>query len=287
MIVVADSGSTKCDWIIIRQDGEFIGTHTMGFNPFFHSTALIENELNANETLHKHRYQVSEVYFYGAGCSSEARNQIVAAALHAVFPTVNTIKVDHDLTGAALATAKDAPGIACIIGTGSNSCYFDGNKVHESVPALGFILGDEGSGAYFGKILLSKFLYNKLPADLHSALKERYDINKEKIFYHVYNQPNPNVYLASFMRFMSDHRDHPFFMEMIYKGLASFINIHVWCYENFREVPVHFVGSIAHYFREVLNEVAVNHRFTIGKIEQKPVEALARFHTREHIIQKN
>lgn len=284
MIVVADSGSTKCDWIVIDHSGEFIRTHTMGFNPFFHPSELIERELRANDTLMANHDKVSEVYFYGAGCSSEDRNRVVHNALIAVFPMVNTVKVDHDLTGAAYATAKDAPGIACIIGTGSNSCYFDGQKVHESVPALGYILGDEGSGSYFGKILLSKYLYNKLPADLHQALKDRFNLNKEQIFNHVYNQPNPNVYLASFMRFISDHRDHPYFKDMIYKGLASFINIHVWCYENFREVPVHFVGSIAHYFGDVLREVAVNHRFTIGKIEQKPVEALARLHMNQHSI---
>lgn len=284
MIVVADSGSTKCDWIVIRPDGEYIRTNTMGFNPFFHSSSLIERELLNNPILNEVRNEVSEVYFYGAGCSSEARNAVVADGLKGVFPMVNTIKVDHDLTGAALATAKDEPGIACIIGTGSNSCYFDGEKVHEEVPALGYILGDEGSGSYFGKILLSKYLYHKLPQDLHTELEERYDLSKEKIFHHVYNQPGPNVYLASFMKFISDHREHPFLKDMIYKGLASFINIHVWCYDNFREVPVHFVGSIAHYFQDVLKEVAVNHRFTIGKIERKPVEALALYHTNKESI---
>jgi N-acetylglucosamine kinase-like BadF-type ATPase len=276
MILVADSGSTKCDWLIINK-GESLKTHTMGFNPFFHNTALVESELLKNVEFQKIKDQVKEVHFYGAGCSSIARNLVIHNALSAVFTNAD-INVDHDLTGAAVATCETKPGIACIIGTGSNSCYFDGDKTVENVPALGYVLGDEGSGSYFGKILLSEYLYNRLPQDLHDAFAERFSVNKEEIFTNVYNQPNPNVYLASFMRFVSDHRDHPYFKEMIYNGLAKFVNIHVWCYDNFREVPVHFVGSIAYYFREVLEEVAKNHRFTIGNIEKRPVDAIAKFY---------
>lgn len=283
MIVVADSGSTKCDWVFINNEKEMIKTATMGFNPFFHSDELIESKLRENEVIAELKSQTKEVYFYGAGCSSVERNNTVEKSLRLIFNEAQIIQVDHDLTGAALATAQSNIGITCIIGTGSNSCFFDGQKVHESVPALGYILGDEGSGSYFGKQLLAKYLYKKLPADLHRAFEEKYDISKEIIFANVYNKANPNVYLASFMKFISEHRDHPFFKEMIYKGLASFINIHVWCYENFREVPVHFVGSIAYYFRDVLEEVARNHRFTIGNIEKRPVEPLALYHIKKHL----
>lgn len=283
MIVVADSGSTKCDWVFINNEKEMVKTATMGFNPFFHSTQLIENRLNENDVITDLGSKTKEVYFYGAGCSSADRNSIVENALKLIFNQADIIHVDHDLTGAALATTKSEIGITCIIGTGSNSCFFDGQKVHEAVPALGYILGDEGSGSYFGKQLLAKYLYKKLPADLHKAFEERYEISKEIIFANVYNKANPNVYLASFMKFISDHRDHPYFKDMIYKGLASFINIHVWCFENFRVVPVHFVGSIAYYFSDVLEEVARNHRFTIGNIEKRPVEPLALYHIERHL----
>jgi hypothetical protein len=281
MLLVADSGSTKCDWILVKPDGERIDTHTMGFNPFFHNEEIISSEILKNELLAKNADKIEYISFYGAGASSDSRNSIVERGLKMVFKNTKKIIVDHDLKAAAIATAQDSPGIACIIGTGSNSCYYDGSTVHEVVPALGYILGDEGSGAYFGKLLLSKYLYKKLPIELAKGLEEEYNISKEAIFEAVYNKPNPNVYLASFMKFALKHKDHPFFKEMIYKGLSAFINIHVWCYDNFREVPVHFVGSIAYYFHDVLEEVARNYRFTIGNIIRKPVSPLADYYCKK------
>lgn len=281
MLLVADSGSTKCDWIIVMTNGERIETGTMGFNPFFHTSELIASEISANEILKSHADKVKHIRFYGAGASSDHRNSIVEAGLRMVFTNSESVLVDHDLKSAAIATAQDDPGIACILGTGSNSCYYDGTSVHEAVPALGYVLGDEGSGAYFGKILLSKYLYKKLPEDLSTALEKEYGVSKESIFEAVYNKPNPNVYLASFMKFARTHHDHPFFKDMIYKGISSFINIHVWCYENFREVPVHFVGSIAFYFKDVLEEVARNYRFTIGNIIRKPVKPLTDYYCKK------
>jgi N-acetylglucosamine kinase-like BadF-type ATPase len=252
----------------------------MGFNPFFHSSALVEDKLMENELFQSEGANVSEIYFYGAGCSSPERNQIIHKGLSKVFTNASIIKVDHDLTGAALASCQGKTGIACIIGTGSNSCYFDGNTVHEEVPALGYILGDEGSGSYFGKIMLSEWLYKRMPQKLADEFQKEYDLSKEGIFEAVHHKPNPNVYLASFMRFASAHQEHAYFKEMIYEGMAKFINIHVWCYDNFREVPVNFVGSIAYYFRDVLEEVARNHRFTVGKIEKRPIEPLANYHSK-------
>jgi hypothetical protein len=281
MLLVADSGSTKCDWILVKSNGERLETNTMGFNPFFHNEELIASEISKNEILMSHADKILNIYFFGAGASSKQRNTIVENGLKKVFKNTVELRVDHDLIGAAIATAEDDPGIACILGTGSNSCYYDGTTVHEVVPALGYILGDEGSGAYFGKILLSKYLYKKLPIELATALENEYGVTKESIFEAVYNKPNPNVYLASFMRFARDHNDHPFFKEMIYKGISGFINIHVWCYENFREVPVHFVGSIAYYFKDTLEEVAKNYRFTIGKIVKKPVTPLADYYCKK------
>jgi N-acetylglucosamine kinase-like BadF-type ATPase len=281
MLLVADSGSTKCDWILVKSNGERLETNTMGFNPFFHNEELIASEISKNEILMSHADKILNIYFFGAGASSKQRNTIVENGLKKVFKNTVELRVDHDLIGAAIATAEDDPGIACILGTGSNSCYYDGITVHEVVPALGYILGDEGSGAYFGKILLSKYLYKKLPIELATALEKEYGVTKESIFEAVYNKPNPNVYLASFMRFARDHNDHPFFKEMIYKGISGFINIHVWCYENFREVPVHFVGSIAYYFKDTLEEVAKNYRFTIGKIVKKPVTPLADYYCKK------
>jgi len=278
MILVADSGSTKCDWILIDSQSNQHKTNSMGFNPFFHDADLVYSKLMENDLFIEYRNQVSEVYFYGAGCSSEARNTIIANGLKRVFSSADTVQVDHDLKGAALATSQGDKGISCILGTGSNSCYFDGTHVIEKVPALGYILGDEGSGSYFGKILLSEWLYHRMPAELAENFGKEYNLTKEGIFEAVHHKADPNVYLASFSPFISKHIDHPYFKEMVYDGLDKFVNIHVLCYENYKDVPVHFVGSIAYYFKEVLQKVALKYSFTVGKIEKRPVEPLAQYH---------
>lgn len=278
MILVADSGSTKCDWILIDSQSNKHKTNSMGFNPFFHDADLVYSKLMENELFIEYRNRVSEVYFYGAGCSSEARNRIIANGLKRVFSSAETVLVDHDLKGAALSTSQGDTGISCILGTGSNSCYFDGTKVIEKVPALGYILGDEGSGSYFGKILLSEWLYHRMPAELAEDFAKEYNLTKEGIFEAVHHKADPNVYLASFSPFISKHLDHPYFREMVYDGLDKFVNIHVLCYDNYKDVPVHFVGSIAYYFKEVLQKVAIKYSFTVGKIEKRPVEPLTQYH---------
>ena len=278
MILVADSGSTKCDWILIDSQSNQHKTNSMGFNPFFHDADLVYSKLMENELFIEYRNRVSEVYFYGAGCSSEARNRIIANGLKRVFSSAETVLVDHDLKGAALSTSQGDTGISCILGTGSNSCYFDGTKVIEKVPALGYILGDEGSGSYFGKILLSEWLYHRMPAELAEDFEKEYNLTKEGIFEAVHHKADPNVYLASFSPFISKHLDHPYFREMVYDGLDKFVNIHVLCYDNYKDVPVHFVGSIAYYFKEVLQKVAIKYSFTVGKIEKRPVEPLTQYH---------
>ncbi|MEJ6786918.1 MAG: hypothetical protein ACKVLH_03585 [Bacteroidia bacterium] len=278
MILVADSGSTKCDWILIDSQSNQHKTNSMGFNPFFHDADLVYSKLMENELFIEYRNRVSEVYFYGAGCSSEARNRIIANGLKRVFSSAETVLVDHDLKGAALSTSQGDTGISCILGTGSNSCYFDGTKVIEKVPALGYILGDEGSGSYFGKILLSEWLYHRMPAELAEDFAKEYNLTKEGIFEAVHHKADPNVYLASFSPFISKHLDHPYFREMVYDGLDKFVNIHVLCYDNYKNVPVHFVGSIAYYFKEVLQKVAIKYSFTVGKIEKRPVEPLTQYH---------
>lgn len=278
MILVADSGSTKCDWILVGDNSIRYNTHTIGFNPFFHSSDLVFETLLNNELFLKHRLNVSEVYFYGAGCSYPARNEIIANGLKRVFSNAESVIVDHDLKGAAYATSNGGVGITCIIGTGSNSCHFDGKDLTEAIPALGYILGDEGSGSYFGKILLSEWLYKRMPKELASEFELEYKLSKEGIFDAVHHKPDPNVYLASFSKFINKYIDHPYFKEMVFQGLDKFINIHVLCYNDCKKVPVHFVGSIAYYFKDILQEVAIKHGITLGNIEKRPIEALAAYH---------
>ena len=278
MILVADSGSTKCDWIAIDEENNHQITNTMGFNPFFHSTDLVIAKLEENELFNTIKDQIEEVYFYGAGCSSSERNAIIQRGLSTYFSKANTVIVDHDLTGAAVATSQGEIGISCILGTGSNSCFFDGSSVHEEVPALGYILGDEGSGSFFGKIMLSEWLYKRMPRELASDFQMKYNLTKEGIFDAVHKEPNPNVYLASFMPFAGENKEDPYIKKMMLEGLAKFAEIHILCYDNYKEVPVNFVGSVAYFFQEELEEIGRKYSFTVGKIEKRPVEPLATFH---------
>lgn len=278
MLIVADSGSTKCDWVLVNDKNQRTETNTMGFNPFFHDEVFISNEISKNEALMKNAKDVTRIFFYCAGGSSEEMRNRAMRGLHLIFTNAE-IKVDHDMNGAAFATCGTEKGIACIIGTGSNSCYFDGEGIHEVIPALGYILGDESSGAYYGKILLREFLYHRMPEDLSSEFKERYNLSKEEIFRNVYMKPHANVYLASFMKFVSDNREHQYIKDMVDDGMYKFMNTHVCCYENYREVPVHFVGSIAFYFEPIVKRIAANLNITIGVITNKPVERLVEYHT--------
>lgn len=286
MIVVADSGSTKCDWIIVDpKTGKKTETNTKGFNPFFHDEIFIADEIFKNEVLRKSGPKVTHVFFYCAGGSSRELQGRVARGLHFVFKEAK-IKVDHDLDGAAYATCGGKPGIACILGTGSNSCYYDGKKIYEEVPALAYILGDEGSGSYYGKILLRDYFYKMMPEKIRMSFEAEFHPNVDDVFQRVYMKPYANVYLASFMRFCSEHRDEIYIKDMVDEGMSDFLRKHVCCYKNYREVPVHFVGSIAFYFEEILRKHCAYNNITVGTITNKPVEGLVKYHLEKDFAAK-
>lgn len=282
MILVADSGATKCDWLVASSENNDGKATTMGFSPFFHEKAFITEKILENEYLSSIAQLVKKVYYYGTGCSSPSRNQLIKDALVVAFPKAE-VMVDHDLTGAAIAACMGKPGIACILGTGSNSCAYDGKDVFELVPALGHKMGDEGSGAYFGKKLLAAFLYKRLPQEIHDKLEGEYGLSKEVIFDHVYHKGHENVYFASFMKSLSDFKEGDWVQDFIYKGLDEFADIHITCYPNYKEVPVNFVGSIAYYFLSPLEKVAEKYGFTIGRIERKPIFNLAKYHLENNV----
>ncbi|MFT5724804.1 MAG: glucosamine kinase [Bacteroidia bacterium] len=277
MKLIADSGSTKCDWMIVDGNKSQIAK-TIGFNPFFHDQKFIESHLLENDLFQTLRSKIHEIYYYGAGCSSPKRNKILVNALTEVFTNAKIVYVSEDLDGAAYATCGHDKGIVCILGTGSNSCYFDGKNVQSRIPALGYVMGDEGSGSYFGKYMLSQFLYKTMPENLSIQFRETYNIDRESILFSVYNKPNANVYLASFMKFASANRADPWIKQMIYTGLSNFAKIHIQSHPEFSAVPVNFVGSIAYYFKEELELVARDHGFKVGKIVKKPIDTLVHYH---------
>ncbi len=273
MLLVADSGSTKADWLLY--DGASVKGpfHTMGFNPFFHTTDFVFETLMKEDAMLELKDKITEVRFFGAGCSSSERNEIIATGLRLFF-TKAQVSVEHDLLACALATCGNEKGIACIIGTGSNSCYFDGNEVNERNYGLGYVLGDEGSGSYFGKKLLTWFLYGKLPKELSEDFYEMYRLDKNSIIDKVYKEPNANVWLASFTRFLSRHYEHPFIKDLIRQGMRDFAELYICDYPGYRETKVHFVGSVAFIFSNELKEVALEREFTIGKIIKQPIDDL-------------
>lgn len=277
MIIIADSGSTKCDWMLLKDWEPLVECNTMGFNPYFYDTAAIVEELNRKAELMEYAGQISHVYFYGAGCATEELRSVVRGALQVIYPEAK-VHVSHDLDGAALATYTGEPHIAGILGTGSNSCFFDGKNIHQEVPALAYILGDEGSGSYYGKQLLADFLYRRMPTHLYDEFRESYDLSKNAIMTAVYLRPHANVYLASFMRFCSKHKEDPYIREKVLKGMRDFLETHVACYDNATQVPVNFVGSVAWYFQDELEEVASSLGIRIGKVVKKPIHGLLDYH---------
>ena len=278
MILIADSGSTKCDWIAIKNSGEeALRTLTMGFNPYFHSQATISTAIKQNEQLLRLSEEVEAIYYYGAGCSSKELNHIVEVALRISFPNAE-IQVNHDLLGAAYSAYQGEPNITCILGTGSNSCLFDGKKLHESVPALGFILGDEGSGSYFGKKLVAAYLYGQLPKEVELEFNRIYGLTMQEIVTNVYVKPHANVYLASFVRFISGYKNLAFFKEMLHNGMKEFLRIHVLCYPDAKSLKINFVGSVAFYFSDAIESAAEELGLSIGKIIQRPIDDLVNYH---------
>ncbi len=283
MVLIVDSGSTKSDWVLLKTHESRELFKTMGFNPFYHSETIIANAIKQNRDLFQYSTEVTQIFYYGAGCSSQDLISTVRRALKRVFPNAD-VHVDHDLVACAYATYTGEPAISCILGTGSNSCHYDGEKVWEAVPALAYILGDEGSGSYFGKKLLSAHLYNHLPAEISADLDEQFEISKYNVMENVYMMPHANVYLASFMRFIAKHKKHPFIDKMIYEGLLEFIRIHVCCYDDCKEVPVHFIGSIGFFFEDQLKRAADTAGITLGVISRKPIDGLVDYHLEKQLL---
>lgn len=278
MILIAESGSTKTDAVILDQAGEEVTRFcTMGFNPYFHQSGLIEKELRAVPEVAARGAGIRQVYFYGAGCSSPALNQVVRDGLQPVFSSAQ-IHVDHDLMASAYATYDGAPAITCILGTGSNSVFFDGRKIREEVPSLAFILGDEGSASYLGKQLITSYFYKKMPAAAARDFEQSYHLTKDEVINAVYARPHANVYLAGFAPFVGKHIQHPFFWEMVFSGFKKFLEVHVLCYPEARQVPVNFVGSVAFHFKDILQDALDHLDLSMGKVVQKPLEGLILYH---------
>lgn len=278
MILIADSGSTKTDWCVVSENTVVQRIYSKGFNPFFQSEEEIKKELTDSLLPQLPAGELDAVHFYGAGCTPEKAPIMQRAIADCLpMPVSGNVRADADMLAAARGLCGHAPGIACILGTGSNSCFYDGEKIVRNVSPLGFILGDEGSGAVLGKLLVGDLLKNQLPSALKEEFMERFALTVPEIIDRVYRQPFPNRFLAGLSPFLARHLDEPAIHSLVLNSFKSFLRRNVMQYD-FQKFPAHFIGSIAFSYKEVLQEAASQTGVRIGKILQSPMEGLIRYH---------
>lgn len=284
MILIADSGSTKTHWTVVDETKVVSEVFTDGINPFYQTDLEIIALLETQLSLKMDNKAVSNIFFYGAGCSFPEKKLLVRNALASCFETA-TIEVESDLLGAARSLFQCEKGIACILGTGSNSCYYDGRDIVENVSPLGFILGDEGSGAVLGKLFVADCLKNQLPVELKEKFLKQYDMTPALILDRVYKKPFPNRFLAQFAPFLAKHLEEPCIFNLVYDSFDAFFVRNVLQYQ-LEEMQVGIVGSIARYFKETLEIVAFERGIVISEIIQSPMNGLVKFHTNSSLTPK-
>ena len=279
MKLLVDSGSTKADWISIDEEGKILfTTQTLGLNPEVLVKEEIISRLNDRFDLSLNRENVSHLFFYGAGCGTDRMKNFLHGVFQEYFP--NAAIVVHEDTYAAVyaTTPKNEKAIVCILGTGSNCSYFDGNVLHQKVQSLGYIAMDDCSGNQFGRQLIRDYYFGKMPSDLAKKFEKAYDLDADVIKHNLYKEPNPNAYMATFAKFLIQHKDEEYCQKLVRKDMQVFVDNYITQYENCKEVPVHFIGSIAFYLKEELKEVLEFNGLTIGNVLRRPIDGLIQFH---------
>ena len=277
--LIADSGSTKAEWCIL--DGKTKKKIvTPGISPYFLDTEQIREIVQSGVRSKLKDKVPTEIFYYGTGCNNPNNVKSVKKALRMVFPGAS-VSVDHDLMGAAKALCGNEKGVACILGTGSNSCYYNGKKIIKNSPGLGFILGDEGSGAYLGKKVIQYFLYNTFDPDLMDRFNAKYNTSAVEILEAVYKKPLPNRYLAGFVPFLVENRGHYMIENIIEDAFNDFFFNHVYKYRESWTMPVNFIGSVAFGFNDILKEMCNTYELQLGKVLKNPMDGLIRYHGTE------
>lgn len=283
MTLIADGGSTKCDWVLLDNSGnQIFKTRTLGLNPSVVPEEELLIRIKENSDLKEVYDQVNVVDFYGAGCGTETPRVILHKILQSLF-TQAKVTVAEDMVAAALAVT-DQPGIVCIFGTGSNSCYFDGKTTRTSVDSLGYILMDEASGNYFGKRLIRDYFYKKMPAQIATDFEKRFDLTPDVIKTNLYKKPNPNTYLASFAEFIFTREEvNGYFYNLISEGVLKFIENKILCYKEAQQVPIHFIGSIAHFSKDIIKDCLNRYNLELGKVVQRPIDGLIEYYRKNKL----
>ena len=276
--LIADSGATKAEWCLLKGKKKK-RLFTQGISPYLMTSEQIAKMLLKELRPKLKREKIDEIFFYGTGCSNPQNVRNVKKALKEVFPATKKIVVDHDLMGAAKALCGAEKGVACILGTGSNSCYFNGKRIVKNSPGLGYVLGDEGSGAFLGRKVIQHFLYKTFDEELMAKFQAKYKTDRLDILDHVYRQPLPNRYMASFALFLAENRGHYMVENIIEDSLNEFFYNHLYKYRESWLYPLHFTGGVAYAFRDVLKTLCHSYQLQLGKILKNPMQGLIEYHS--------
>lgn len=274
--LIADSGATKCEWLLLN-NGKKKTIFTIGISPYFLNGNQITDLLQKDLMPKLKNVEIEEVHFYGTGLGNPGNAKIICKALEKLFHT-GTITANTDMLAAARALCGNEKGIACILGTGANSCYYNGKKIIKNTPSLGYVLGDEGSGAYLGKKVIQYYLYNTFDEDLCALFDAKFITTRNEILDNVYKRPLPNRYLASFAIFLAENRGHYMIENIIEDGLNDFFFNHLYKYAESWTLPINFIGSVAFGFRDVLQELCNSYGLVLGEVLKNPMAGLAKFH---------
>tara|TARA_R110001606_G_scaffold397423_1_gene573822 strand:- start:1650 stop:2501 length:852 start_codon:yes stop_codon:yes gene_type:complete len=278
MILIADGGSTKVDWITLNTNREEVfRVKSLGLNPAVVSENELQKRISTISQLITIKDEITEIHFYGAGCGTPIPVKILKGILESIFSNAKIV-VAEDMLAAVYAASGKEPAIVCILGTGSNSCYFNGENLEMKTASLGYTIMDEASGNYFGKILLRDFYYETMPKTIAKKFKNEFNLDVDTVKFHLYRQENPNMYLASFAKFMFEHKEEKYIRKIIKKGFKTFFKYRILPLNKSSETPIYFIGSIAFYFRDILEGVANKYNLKITDIIQRPIDNLLEYH---------
>ncbi len=278
MKLIADGGSTKADWIALKNNRQIFKTSTQGLNPTILDKKTLKKRILKNPELIRNKDEIKEIFFYGAGCRAPIAIEKFKVVLKNIFPNAK-VNVNEDMLAAVYAATGGKEGIVAILGTGSNSCYYDGKKMHMLYPSLGYILMDEASGNWFGKQLIIDYYNKRMPENIAKDFEKKYDLSADTIKKNLYEKEAPNTYLAVFAEFMFEHKDDDYIKNLLRKGFDLFFQNRIIAFDKAKKIPIYFIGSIAWFFRDILEEIAFKYGLTIENIIRRPIDKLLEYHT--------
>ena len=279
MILIVDSGSTKTDWISIDKKGDTVfSTQTLGLNPQVLSSAILKERIINNFDLYQNRKNVTHLYFYGAGLGINSTQRRIRKVFDEIFTNSEFVIKEDTFAAVYAATKIGEKSIVCILGTGSNCTYFDGKEIEQRVTSLGYILMDEASGNFYGKQLLRSYYFKTMSGELSKEFEKEYDLSADTVKENIYRSENPNTYLATFSKFLIKHKKNEVFQDIIQKGLDRFINHQILQFENAKDVPIHFIGSISFFLKEEIEKALKLKGLTMGRLVQRPIDELVKYH---------